>query len=465
MTEKAKSGPAEGSESGEVTTSYPPALEGFTRELVKKSVAHDYIKSEHEVSAYRVMATYLKDHFDTYFTREQRSALRSVQSDDVSYDGLFEDSSLFEALKGFKSWDDPAKVEEVMGKLRPCFAALVSNLEGLQETEDVLQNLESLKSHYGDLSDEVPEVATVLGEVNGYLSADPSDTAEMADKYKAWKSQLEGSFTAFKTAKVDELKGKTGVTQAKLDELQAISVPKDFLAEFAAYSAELEQQPETPETASEEPEDTEGDGNADTTDPSAIATQFGEELDKTGNAGSALLNMTLKGGFVGMLAGFAIKMLRQILPDTYDKLFEGVESSDTMEVYADLETDGHISYKQHEATDEAWLTHRELQVQATTWFQEQLQVGSNPVGNKPELASSLFNSNFTVGNLKDIAERGSHEGIIEEEDLPPKYQDDLEVIRAVHKAVTDKLGNDTDHDGDTLAKYVVESELYEEASA
>jgi len=296
-----------------------------------------------------------------------------------------------------------------------------------------VESFTTLRNEYTVLSnnDNVPastqgSVTTVLGEIDTYVGTNPTDQAEMSTKLTAWKGQLESIFNTYKNTKIAELQ----LDEGKTAELNAITSPQKFLTALP--------------TTGMNPFDL---GN--------IADYFAKDMKKTGSLGQTLLNMQ-SFPLVGIVFKFIVDYLRENHPGFFGEL----KDSDTSETFVDLIT-GDIKNKTYEATDTAWKSYRQTKLQATYWLEQQLRVDGQAVGPKRDITKALFNSDFSIADLKTLAAKGQNPDVIEEEDLPPDFMDDLDIFRAVYNKVKTKLGTNTDRDTEPLAKFVAK-ELYTE---
>jgi len=470
--------PEQGQESTEVATNLPPTLSKFLEALTAKideSQKEPFIKA---VSAYFAQN-------ESYPSATFRALVGHTYEDDLltqAIDAALSNVSDYgDVATAFSDVSTPDKLEAAMVKFKSVLAVYELEVVKMRQMQKEKDKLLALKASYQEMSDhdQVPadvqsQISTLTGDIDTYLNdvifvLDKSDdiVAGLTAKRTSIEPQLKQIFVDFKTAKVTELSGKKAPAD-KVTALQVLNDPKAFLDELSAVVAELEidaaasmqappAQPTTqpPTNPPATPPATPPPADAPSLmDPGAMAEYFAQDLQKTSSLSQTLMNMSEL-----PLIGWLFKMLATYMRDSNPESFEKIQDTETDEYFIDLLADGEFKHKTYEAVDTTWQNMRGYKLRATYWLEKELRIDGKEVGPKRNVVKAIFNSEFTVGEFKELAKKGDNPSVIEEEDLPNDLMDDLDIVRGVYNEVITAAGNTSDWDSKTVAELVA-SELY-----
>lgn len=482
--------PEQGQESTEVATNLPPTLSKFLEALTAKATASGKMDDGQKEPFIKAVSGYFTKN-PSYPRASFRILVGRTYGDDLltqAIDAALSNVSDYgDVADSFSDVSTPDELEAAMTKFKSILITYEKEVVKMSQMQEEEDKLLALKASYQEMAghDQVPadvqtQISTLTDDIDTYLEGvifvlDKSEeiVAGLTAKRTSIEPQLKQIFDTYKAEKVTELSGKKA-PEGKVTALQALNDPKAFLDELSAIVAELEAAeamdaavgaptqapPATPPTtppanpATTTPPAT-GNQPPSITDPGAMAEYFAADLQKTSSLSQTLMNMSEL-----PLIGWIFKMLATYMRDSSPESFEKIQDTETDEYFIDLLADGEFKHKTYEAVDAAWQNMRGYKLRATYWLEQQMRVDGKEVGPKRNVVKALFNSEFTVGEFKELAKKGANPSVIEEEDLPNDLMEDLDIIRGVYnEVITATTGSTTNWDSKTVAELVA-SELY-----
>jgi len=392
--------------------------------------------------------TYLKSH-PGYLRKPE--LLSKMESDDPDF---YELTTLSEELMD-GDWDDEDDVPELMDIFKTeCLDKVIAKLEETITSKELATRHGTVESELTVLKDFSDMDATSKQEVEALLTEvlefKPENITVAIDQRQAKVAEFETKykelFVKYRTSAIEKLqteKFNTGEYDAST--LVSIEKPSEFKTKVAEMRDKKKAEDDTI-SATEGTDETIGDAIGD-----AISTG------QTGLQGILDRLMQSKNGFLATLAAAFVALLNFNPGGMFDGLIGTMSPSETKEVFLDLITNKQKVISHPKDGDEAvtFKTFKENQTAATTWL-ENLIVGGNKVGKKEALCYSLFNTEFTVAKLKELAKNGNDKESLDVEDLPSDYQADFEIVKAIYDQVVAKAPSDGSQDTLPLAEFIAD---------
>ncbi len=475
---------AEGQEDAEVMTTLPPALDAFLQALADKGVEDGYLTAEQKEGFIKSISSYYfsnEGYPSTTFRALVGHSYRPELVESAVAAAMANISQHGDALRALAKAGTPDQVTQAMIGFKDVLNTYQAEVVKMQLMRKEEEKLLALKASYSEMVEhaQVPDdvqaqVTGVIGEINQGLEGvvftlddHKAIAADLQAKATDFTGRLTDIFSLYKASKLGELRGREA-PEDKIAALEAMNDPKEFLDELGTLIAELDvadaeaaappaaptttstnQPPENP-TGGEGTGDGAGDNTPSFLDPGEMAQHFAADLQETGSIAQTLMNLSSI-PIIGGLFRFLATYLRSSSPES----FGNIKDTDKDEYFIDLMADGEFKHKRYEGAALAtWETMRGHKLRATYWLEEQLRIDGDKVGPKRNVARALFNSEFTIGEFKQIAAKGQNPEIIEEEDLPTDLMEELDIIRGVYNEVIGPLGTDTTKDNMNLAEYV-----------
>ncbi len=452
-TDTPQNAPAESDDKGvEKAPELPAHLSSFVDKLTSKLATDDSVHS----SRILTVSDEIKEHISNpqYFGPDERDLLIRMTEADIDRTlsqlteedyGPIKDAS---ALRTIVFEND---MSDTMERLRNgVFAKLFETIEARESEEEITSardSLTGLKTSFALLADGTKVDAATKQKADeifkGIDETSSGDLDVVTAKFGEASQQLQELLSAYKTSRITELRGK-GVSETSLTSLNAIVEPNEFFEKSAEQLTLAEATP-APETTTVEPEKSLKDRALDDVVKSSEGVESPTDF---------LDNLMKKGSFIGPIIVTVLTMLSGSKMASFtDKIIENLDSTETREVFRSLDS-GHFRLIAHKAADEKWKTLREHKPVATAWLENDLRVDGNAVGKNEDLMNSLLNTEFTIAKFKNIAQEGTNISVIEEEDVPPEFEDDVPVIQALYETILPRIQESADHDNKTLAEFI-----------
>ncbi|MFA6528199.1 MAG: hypothetical protein WCT46_01520 [Candidatus Gracilibacteria bacterium] len=382
------------------------------------------------------------------------------------FKALAENQTTIDSLKDL-DWDgdDPKDRDETLGAFRTlCLEPLLMKLNEAKTkaeekkaaevaTKGVAEKLDTFTtSHIAKLkaprtmalpADVSASLVALEGKITAYKQ---TEDAKENDKYKdidtkidEFKAEFKPIFEAYKKARVDAYKS---ANEAETDAAKKVDITKlESAADFEAFITELdllETASTTPATATT-PEET---ASEDADLAADLLTSFGMPK-------KTVQEFLEKSPVFAMV----ISVLKILMPGLFDGAIKNMPESATREVYCNLKSkDFNWVYKNHKDKDADWEKHKTNKQKATEWIDNKFDT-YNP-GRDTGILRSLLNSDYTVGDFKNLVKKGDDPEALEEADLPKEYITSFDFVSELHAEIMSKEGTKITNDNMTLSAYI-----------
>lgn len=381
----------------------------------------------------------------SYINTEQKTLLQTMDSDNPDLYGITEEN-----LKG--NWEDSGKVPELMGKFRTeCLEKVIVYLQKEKTEKEVKSRYDLVNTELGVLKDFADMDAALKKLVTDLLVEVSAFKPEVIDipldqrqtKVVEFETRYKELFAKYRTPAIEKLKTE-GLNTGEYDASTLASIEKP--SEFKTKVAEMRDKKKAEDDIASTPP-------AESTDAIDVISEAVSE--GTGLQGILDKLMNSDNAFLATLAGIAAMLLGMNPGGIFDGLIGSMEPSETREVFLDLITGKQKLINHPKDKIETFKTFKEKQTAAISWF-ENLDVGGNKVGKRERLCHSLFNTEFTIGKLRELAKGHNEPENLDVEDLPGEYQNDFGAVKAVYDQVLAKAPSDGSKDATSLVEFIAD---------
>lgn len=350
-----------------------------------------------------------------------------------------------------EDWKDQNNIPDLMDKFKTEYLdKIIAKLEEVITAKELATRHGIVKSELTTLKDLdidtalTNEVQVLLTEASNFKPEDitiPIDQRQ--SKIVEFETRYKELFAKYRTPAIEKLKTE-GLNTGEYDASTLASIEKP--SEFKTKVAEMRDKKKAEDDIASTPP-------AESTDAIDVISEAVSE--GTGLQGILDKLMNSDNAFLATLAGIAAIILGMNPGGVFDSLIGSMKPSETREVFLDLITGKQKLINHPKDKIETFKTFKEKQTAAISWF-ENLDVGGNKVGKRERLCHSLFNTEFTIGKLRELAKGHNEPENLDVEDLPGEYQNDFGAVKAVYDQVLAKAPSDGSKDATSLVEFIAD---------